>query len=339
MKQALAATALLFAGCGGETFETFCAELDQSPCAAQKACGLAASDAACADLTGSTRLSSSACGGPLEAAVKKGTVRYDGDEGRRCLDARTTQCDPKDACAKVFTGTVAPGGGCTVSEECGGEAWCDRSSTCPGVCAATVGEGATVPHFEACSTKRFELSGGQVTCLPSRAVGEACRENKECGFDLTCRDGRCAAAPREGAACDAAQCARGFRCVGGTCSAFVERGAACVDEATSMSGSSCRSGLSCRDGVCGDVLREGEACSRNPNRCAGGLRCSSDTCVEQGGPGAPCATSFDCGSAYFCDSGACDTKRAAGEACGSTDACQLDLSCLDGACAAPVCSP
>jgi hypothetical protein len=273
--------------------------------------------------------------------VEAGRVRYDGVQAKRCLDALSTQCDPGDACKLVFTGTLALGAACHTSPECGGDAWCDRSNVCPGVCAAREGDGAIVSHFDACSSQSavFESDGG-IRCVARRSAGAACTENIQCEQGLTCRGGQCSAAPTEGQACDDGRCATGLRCDQDVCARWARRGEPCANEFTD--GAQCQIGLACRDGICGDALGEGESCRNNANRCAAGTHCISESggsvCRRRGSEGVACSSLFDCDTNLSCSGGQCTALRAAGGACTGSSDCQLGLSCLEGKCAVPVCS-
>lgn len=339
MKRVMIALAACLVACGGEPVEKYCEQLAASECGPAKACGVAASDAACADIMNNSRAETPPCGAPLLEAVKKGTVRYDGVEAQKCIDAVNTQCRPVGRCDDVFVGTVALGGACGDSQECSGDSWCDRTATCPGVCAAKLGAGSKVPHVEACSTRRVLLaSSGDITCLPNPREGDACTTTSECSNGLSCRDGACVTAPTAGQPCDGATCAVGFRCVAGTCLAWAKRGEACANESSS-GGAPCQQGLACRDGVCGDMLREGESCAGNSNRCGAGLQCVNSTCTRRGEAGAACRSLFDCDVGFWCDGTTCVAKQNAGSACTANGACALGLTCIDGACAVPVCAP
>ena len=209
MRVALTAVVMLTA-CG-EPVAQFCTGLTSSICERQKLCGVAASDAPCDDITNNSRAASLPCDQPLLDAVEAGRVRYDGVQASRCLDVLSTQCNPGDACERVFTGTLAIGAACHTSLECGADGWCDSSNVCPGVCAARAGDGAVVSQFDACSTKsRVFQSDGGIRCVESHAAGSPCTENIQCESDLTCRGGQCAAAPTEGQPCDDSRCAIGL---------------------------------------------------------------------------------------------------------------------------------
>ena len=339
MKRIVIALTWCLAACGGEPVEKYCEQLAAAECGPAKACGVAASDASCDDITNNSRADSPVCGAPLLEAVKKGTVRYDGNEAKKCVDALTTQCRPVGVCDKVFTGTVAVGGACTVSQECESTAWCDRSSTCPGACTTKLGAGAKVPNVEACSTNRVLLaSSGDITCLANPREGDACAATPDCSSGLSCRDGRCAPGPKGGEPCDGATCAIGFRCTAGTCLAWAKRGEACANE-SSTAGAPCQAGLACRDGVCGDALREGESCDGNSTRCGAGLQCKSSTCTRRGEAGASCRSLFDCDEGLWCDGANCFAKQGVGGPCMANGACELGLTCTDGTCGVPVCAP
>ncbi|HEY7370938.1 MAG TPA: hypothetical protein VIF57_02085, partial [Polyangia bacterium] len=92
----------------------------------------------------------------LERDISFGRVMYDAVKAAACLDrlestygiacTRSAQASAGDTldtvCTGMFTGTVAPGGACFLSEECAGGALCqpndvsctDFMQCCPGVC-------------------------------------------------------------------------------------------------------------------------------------------------------------------------------------------------------------
>ncbi len=337
MRRVVTAVAVVLCACGAP-IESICEAFVTSTCDAQKACGVAASDAPCADVTTNSRMSSTPCDGALLEAVKTGAVRYDGVAAQKCLETLGTQCRAVGACDGVFTGTVALGGACTVTEACGDDAWCDDSATCPGVCTARVGHGENVGNVEACNTGGFEFfSDGGIRCKQSGELGAACSYQTDCGRDLACDLGTCVRAPSEGEPCIGQKCASGLRCDSTHCRAWAHVGEACGNEFTM--GGQCQLGLACRDGVCGDALREGERCANNPNRCGAGLDCNNDSCVKRGVDGASCQSLFDCDVGFFCDADTCRAQQPEGGACTTRQGCQLNLACEAGACRVPQCTP
>jgi hypothetical protein len=89
----------------------------------------------------------------------------------------------------------------------------------------------------------------------------------------------------------------------------------------------------------GGALAAGAECASSfqcqTRRCSQfvGARCF--TCVERGGPGAPCGSSVACQDDLVCgDRRVCVAPRALGAACDADGPCQVPLLCKQGKCAA-----
>jgi hypothetical protein len=149
----------LFAACSGSsTSDSNPIPIDQVPtqlatgvCAAEKACapffysiGFANTDC----VTSLAKQFQEASYTDLQNAVTAGTVKYDGNQARNCVNAVSAgSCsvlDNKlpDACQKTFTGTVATGADCDIDEECVGLSRCEvTGGACPGKCAQRASAG------------------------------------------------------------------------------------------------------------------------------------------------------------------------------------------------------
>ena len=285
----------------------------------------------------------------LEAAVDAKTVSYDGKKAAECLDIlanrECTEINQRtnDVCEAALTGTVKPGGDCTIDEECEGSRICDFADQCPGTC---------VEHFDA---------------------GHVCIVNDECADGLVCSEAtsRCVAPPTNGEACGGGvepQCDGGFLCAGenkdtqttGTCrphDQIVEHGAG--EACTPTLGDLCAEGLSCVvqsitpafTFACRANPAPGGACRLGiPENCTAGEYCPISTaelalgivesnCVPLPEIGEPCAARpIDIGAtceAYArCDepAGTCLGLRGLGESCSSDELCKSG-NCESGGCA------
>lgn len=334
------AALLSLGGCGAEvSVDEFCAQLgDEGYCQQQKACGIASSEATCDAVLNNTRPGSLACDAPLRAAISSGFTRFDRRLAARCVQETQTQCGSRPSCAEVLRGTSPLGFDCRSPAECT-EGWCDRTSTCPGVCRAFAPGDMAVASPEACGAlARVTLLDGGTVCRARRSTGAACEGDSDCEVPLGCRAGKCAARAAAGGACP---CAAGLRCDFGTCRPWARSGEGCTNEFLGDGGTVCQLGLACRGGVCGTALANGEGCSDNPNRCGAGLSCRGTprTCVPKSSTEAACSSSFDCEASLVCLEGKCAAPREVDEPCDAVGDCRLGLSCEGGACKVPVCSP
>jgi hypothetical protein len=328
-------TGVLVAGCGS-SLDAYCEGVNRDRlCLYQKACGVAAPDASCADVGNTSRITTDGCDAPLREAVANGSVRYDPALAARCAAEAKTTCGRVEACDAVFQGTVRPGGGCRSAQECE-VGWCDRSTTCPGECRPFASSGDAVVSSEACGPLGVEYaSDGGIVCHARQPVGTACGSSAECEEAL-CINGTCV---RLGAKNEACPCAFGFRCLNDTCQPWARLGEACANEFF-VPGPACQLGLACQNGVCGPLLTEGQSCENNPNRCAPHLTCKGRpaTCVPLADAGVPCTSSFFCARDLVCVAGSCLAPRTAGQACGARSECELGLGCEGGSCVTLTCS-
>ncbi len=253
----------------------------------------------------------------LHDAVDRGTVRYDGNAARACIDyAAGMSCDQLQEepaeCERVFVGTVSPGGQCVVDLECL-RGWCDTEAACPGRCVAyrRAGESCT-GSTELCEPNTYCDDTGR--CAEPQYVGEG----QTCGYDI-------------------GWCSYGLGCgEAGTCvrlPPLTSEGQACGD-ATGF----CNPGLACHEGTCRrPPATVGAACHAETLPCAfaRNLICDPSTarCVAIPGAGEPCVMGFVCGGGTFCgDDRTCRARLADGAPCTGDDQCS-SRNCTDaGAC-------
>lgn len=267
----------------------------------------------------------------LEAAIASGTVVFDGDRARECVEElRAAGCGLVDrvaieACEQTLVGSVPLGGACALTEECAGDSYCRTDAACPGTCEARVGSGAACSSDEACEAG-LRCFGG--TCQAPAGATAACGGPSMigCAGGLVCLDERCrplgeVQVATLGMACDLAEalCEPGLSCAmvgvsdvgGGTfeCVGPASAGGSCHLGFPDP----CPSGHVCRvsssvpgnvEGSCTPLPGDGEACLDGTEECATGTRCVSGTCRAARGLGGACSADADCISAH-CDDGVC----------------------------------
>jgi hypothetical protein len=280
----------------------------------------------------------------LDAIVAEGSAVYDADRGGACVATVLGQsCEEfqygvaVSECANVFTGTVAIGGECFASEQCAGDAFCDTSAACPGVCAARKAVGET------CTLSKECVRSPNAGCY-----GNVCKEIIV--RPLVAADGGCGFRD-DVASVTITPCEPGLSCVRdignpfvGFCKNPIAIGGACTSRLDAcVPGAACREDeiglLSCVEII---VVTEGEECDaienpRGTRLCdtTRGLFCSDGTCSRAGTGEEETAclpTLYDgstCDEGLYCASGAnvCAAKR-------PDDAeCANDAECESGACA------
>ena len=271
----------------------------------------------------------------LQDAVDRGTMNYDADKMRDCLDAMESMgCDafdnsaPPAACDEAMAGTVAPTGSCFIDEECAGDAFCNDGISCPGTCEA---------H------------------LPLNAD---CSMGGRCGGSADCFNGVCTAPAQLNQPCggrDHPYCGSGLDCEGGmdglpgTCIARPAPTLAALDAACNPENSQfCQSGLSCvvtgLEGgevpiwACKAAVASGAACNFGvPDQCPAAEFCSGQfsptnvqgTCTILPGENQPCADSMGgegCAPGMVCNDGICFRPKRL------TEGCQNDWDCVSDYC-------
>ncbi|HJL17653.1 MAG TPA: hypothetical protein RMH99_18460 [Sandaracinaceae bacterium LLY-WYZ-13_1] len=287
-------------------------------------------------------------------ALERGTTGYDEGAAAACLDAfADLGCDITIAasppeCQRIFVGTIEPGGACSLTEECAGDAYCDGAS-CP------------------------DSSG---TCAARKENGAACDGDVECRAGLTCEDRTCAPpASRRDGPCggpEGLNCPLDQICVGdteesaGSCTPRSEVltaavGEVCeVEEGTAL----CQEGLSCAlvgggmtglEWECKEGVGAGAPCNvAFPSMCPEDQYCDADpamtgsfegTCTALPTEGMACADSSEgsCASGLTCVRGetasTCVRPKDNGQPCSEGGECHSGL-CEGGVCAAPeLCAP
>lgn len=175
-------------------------------------------------------------------------------------------------------------------------------------------------------------------CAPVRGDGEAATTSVQCasGWLAGLSDGgtACAAAPGAGDACIGPLCGPGLTCVNGLCVTPVAAGGAC-------DAGPCAFGSVCVAGVCHAWAKRGEACASQffaldagAPPCQLGLACRSGVCSDALRSGESCR-----GEPSRCEGGArcslstfvCERLGGPGAACTSLSDCDR-LACVDGAC-------
>ena len=259
--------------------------------------------------------------GDIIAAAKAGKVKYDPAKAGQCLASYAADCaafgndGEPEACKGVFTGTVATGSACTLSEMCVSQHCQGNTQSCPGKCAV------------------------------KGAGGEKCGPDLECADGAVCVADKCAvAAPvKLGAACDQGQeCEKGHYCH------QAEEGKAVCAAQSAVDGKcfgsdACQDGLTCKagadpkqPGVCAPKGKANEPClassSASPdpgkNPCAKGLVCvqesaAAGSCLPLAKVGEPCVGTAQCGGLDVVCQGAttktCNLLPGKGGACKPAD--------------------
>lgn len=324
-----------FAACGGggevapDDLDT---EIIDSTCERLVRCGEFESLAACQATLNAYGLG---VGGALLAGVENGSIDYDGEKARECLEAiAAASCDESAenarndpaACAEAFSGTVADGGACVtslqcVSERCVGVDDCEQLC-CEGTCAPTVPVAALGQSCADAECERGTYCDDSSTCSALAPDGSPCDYDEECDYGLVCVVGE----------------------LGGSCAAAPQAGDPC------LSGEECVViGLACNFATvtCERLLHEGATCDPENSLCSSAyLRCDAATmkCLPYPGIGQACPD-FVCSGDAYCDydfqlaTSECKARLANGTACDNDYACasrycdQQSSTCAD----APVC--
>jgi hypothetical protein len=284
------------------------AELEKASCEFAVRCGYMPDQALCLDVSSPSREILQ-----LLADVVFGKVTYDAAAARTCVDAlRGQSCDAlasvtkgiEQACANVFRGTVAEGGGCLVDDECSGDSACDVSM-CMGGGACCVGVCTVKPAL-------VPLSGD---CMEEACVATAYCDVEDDGMGTV--TATCKAQVKNGESCtDTNGCEDGLRCdTGGSDACYV---------------------LSKEGQTCNPNLQNG-GCLRVDNWCS-----ADKKCVRLPGVGEPCTDKMECLKHAYCDAGTCKSRPLEGESCvmdgpqclGSLQ-CQLDDMTMQATCVRP----
>jgi hypothetical protein len=290
----------------------------------------------------------------LVRAVAMGIVTYQGDAASLCLERLSTTCGPLFqtalVCPEAFTGTVAPGQGCSTSFDCVPSAWCDHGSGCPGTCRPRVGTGQScrgsdveceqVPYGMPRACKRG--SAGSATCVEV-ATGTSAGEGQTCGTVVSSTTAATTTRCREGLWCQTSEGSAGI------CRPAIADGSPCTS-----AGAVCSSGAACLPTGVGAALScqriilqsaVGSRCSTNgPEVCdiRQSLACVAGTCRTTAGSARACdaRSVLACGSDQGCDptSMSCGSLREAGASCAHSLQCVSgDCDLLNGTCRARLC--
>ncbi len=171
-------------------------------------------------------------------AVSDGVLTYDGTQLEACASAyqgAMTSCDlhwlewakSNVACAHLFNGKKPPGAACSGELDCnsapGFSAYCDTTTKrCRSY--GVVGAGSPCNYYG--STIRYcdfglycDVSATTPTCKPAKALGEACDgvDDFTCGYDRTCKDGKCAPGLPGGSDCTHDLECTSWSCQAGKC--------------------------------------------------------------------------------------------------------------------------
>ena len=289
----------------------------------------------------------------LQQAVDDGRVHYDGTKVDACMSAiEKAGCEflvrrLSALCPDVIKGSVELGGDCTISAECGKDAFCKTDAACPGTCTSLLAEGKSCTDDDECQD-RLECGSTSDACVAPGEEGDACggSDDPPCAPWLLCRQGdsggSCAQltdvfAAADGEACDATQqqfCNKGLTCAltgidtsqnpaepqwqcekptqGPDChAAYPEQ---CPE------GQYCELGAGSITGSCKPAPDEGQACASHVPSDA-----SSDRDI--------CTPGLSCSSA-----GKCIARAHLHKACEIDDDC-YSKHCADGVCVSAVCAP
>jgi len=262
-------------GCGGSalspmTIDEVPARFQAAECRLTVTCGIYPDEASCEQA-----LPIAAAAQAVVAAVKRGTMTFDGTLATQCLSELGVDCTNQDPpiCEQVFQGRVAAGGSCVLDGECMGGGPCMKPQDCTDSCCAGT-----------CGPAKLPVGGDCSQDISLCARGSHCESPGTCVADVP------VPAPATGASCDptgSAACARSddycdaaaMKCtwrrpVGAACAtsnecldeAFCGSNGACVARAGvgaacgGASGTQCLSLLDCESGVCTVFLKPSPSC-------------------------------------------------------------------------------
>lgn len=270
----------------------------------------------------------------LQDAIEAGTIIYDAEAMRRCMDALASgPCadlgfyllTDVEACADALIGQVPLDGACVMHEECERGLYCEGDAACPGACTprALAGEnclGTRCAAGLACTT-------GDI-CTARVGAGDDC-STRSCEYGLECRssDDTCVEVPRTAG--------EGEPCLGAALTEMCAGTLACTAETVDAY-------------ICRAQVDVGEACYfALPDQCIGEVYCSAQdsgvegVCVAPAQLGQSCIDidfqEVPCEVGLVCDpGGVCQPRRDNGEVCSSDEQC---VGTCDGTCTTPVPCP
>ncbi|MBI2377741.1 MAG: hypothetical protein HYV07_27310 [Deltaproteobacteria bacterium] len=320
-----------------------CAELARVECDRAAACGLfvgAFDRAACETWFDTVRCRPVV--GQLEKALDRGSLSYDGQAARRCVEAvGKTECSGAirstlfvDGCGEPLTGLAQPGDACVLGIECAGAAWCNLS-LCPGACVAPRALGESCEARSPCEEGLYCSTTG--TCLEAVSIGQpcalslvgnSCKEGSFC--DRSGSDPRCVVGGGRGAACARkVDCAKELSCIRATCSGG-EDGDSCDED------EDCDDGLVCGSrGRCAIPAAQGASCEGH-GACRPGLACTStagtSACLLEPAAGTACSPTGAPCHLSECKEASCVAAALDGEACLEPTDCLPERRCNGGRC-------
>jgi hypothetical protein len=238
-------------------------------------------------------------------------------------------------CDEAIAGQVAVGDACVINADCVGTAFCKLGAACPSVCTELFGE------------------------------GDACAKDEECGDDLVCAGGKCAAPAGEGDACEGTTgkaCAMGLVCwdatdeppTAGVCHTTAETLVGALGDECSPGSTLCEEGLSCAYAAssgtqyaCKARVGSGDSCLLAlPGQCPVDEYCDTanyaepGTCTPKPGEGEACLVGVKCAPSLVCvpdgkGGGICRPFQNNGGKCAIDDACR-SVYCDAATCEPPV---
>jgi hypothetical protein len=312
----------------------------------------------------------------LTKAIAAGRIEYDEALARACVDGlKAGEClsegqddATRAACLGALKGKVATGQPCYSYYECA-QGFCGGS--CPATCPEVLKEGEECfLHGGTPCDERAGLHCANGVCAKTRAAGQACLEDRDCGSGTICvqRDrndpesGVCSPLSKEGESCSGdASCEAGLYCSAtrqaGLCAKRLGEGHACGDTPedinAALRNAQCADGLICKGagltsegdfipGYCARPAAEGTTCASESggvfqnSGCQEGLLCPGGICSKPPTHGL-CSIHGSCqpGVAYCDENNQCQPLKALGEACGQSPECKTGY-CGENGCAEPV---
>jgi len=276
----------------------------------------------------------------IQTSIDSGRTLFDPSRVDACFDQlasldcemQSAQLLRQGACGEILGGTVAEGGDCGNGSECSGDAYCDLTAGCPGVCtkqrepgAACFGDDECIEPASCSSETGTCVMAGAANAACGGGVAAGCRLGSMCSGDDpdtmtagTCKPNEQVFTGADSAACDFATnqlCAEGLACVVTVTDtgSGLEASYACAKTAASGAAchfgfpSQCPDGEYCNgidpmagdvDGTCVPLPGAGATCAQQSDLpCAADLVCDADNaCHPLGRIGDPCVTGFGCAS-------------------------------------------
>jgi len=306
MRIAIALTALVVAGCGGDgrpeistTQDSVCSDLAEVACFdIYQCCSEGEIEATLGLHEARTQTE---CNDDVNAlcerqlatyrfSIKNKRVKFDAKLMNACLAAFVA---PKDTCSSIaatkpwteacadsaWTGTVDNGGACDYAYECGTDSFCSSNR----VCTAKPGDGMACSQ-QGCATGLFCNAG---TCRPLLASGAVCIANAQCQKGLFCDlpgTGTCLAQHANGEACTTSAACTSATCLPGTCAGIPNTcfantacSAHCADD-----NSFCTDDSSCQAGTCSISAAQCSTltpCAIGAGTCVFPVKCLPAQCV------------------------------------------------------------